>query len=59
MGSSRKAVQALDRIKTVLDDGVGRRLLQTTPHLVLLSRRFYDESIRPVLCQWLVPSSPS
>ncbi|MFK5282459.1 hypothetical protein ACI3PL_23150, partial [Lacticaseibacillus paracasei] len=31
-----------------------RRLLQSTPHLVLLSRAFYARRLAPLMAEWMV-----
>jgi hypothetical protein len=51
---SRQAQLVLGKIKSVIDEGMGQRLLQGTPHLVLLNRSFYDLKLRPLLAEWLV-----
>jgi hypothetical protein len=51
---SRQAEVVLSKIKAVIDEGLGQRLLQGTPHLVILNRSFYDLKLRPLLGEWLV-----
>jgi hypothetical protein len=51
---SRQAQLVLGKIKGVIDEGLGQRLLQGTPHLVLLNRSFYDLKLKPLLAEWLV-----
>jgi hypothetical protein len=51
---SRQAQVVLGKIKTVIDEGMSQRLLQGTPHLVLLNRSFYDLKLKPLLAEWLV-----
>jgi len=51
---SRQAEIVLGKIKAVIDEGLGLRLLQGTPHLVLLNRSFYDLKLKPLLAEWLV-----
>lgn len=50
---TRTLPQILGSLKAVVRKGVRLRLLQTTPHLVLLSRSFYNRELRPVLVQWM------
>lgn len=37
-----------------IDEGCSARLLQKTPHVVLLSRKFYHEKLMPLLAQWVL-----
>jgi hypothetical protein len=49
---SKEALDVLGRIKRTLEDGKQAQVVQTTPHLVLLSRPFYDEKLKPLLSRW-------
>ncbi|KAH0483650.1 MAG: uncharacterized protein KVP18_004957 [Porospora cf. gigantea A] len=42
----------LENVKSVLVDGISLRAWQTTPHGILLSQAFYQQSLKPVLAQW-------
>jgi hypothetical protein len=42
------------QIKAVVTEGINARVIQTTPHLALLSRAFYHTHIKPLLAQWLL-----
>ena len=51
---SAEAEAVLQEMKTAIDEGSKLRVLQRTPHLVLLSRHFYNSRIRPILTRWAV-----
>ena len=34
--------------------GLERKVLQRTPHLILLSRPFYTGQLKPLLCRWML-----
>jgi hypothetical protein len=50
---SRTAMDLLEQMKTVIAKGQQERHLQRTPHLILLSTRFYYDEMHPLLCQWM------
>ena len=52
--SSREAMQALNEIREIVLSGIERKMLQTVPHIVLLSRAFYRKELRPTLARWLL-----
>ena len=47
-------VSILQRFKTVVGRGISEQFLQNTPHLVLLSRKFYKEEMKPILAEWVI-----
>jgi hypothetical protein len=49
---SKDAMSILTSIKRALEEGRAAQVVQTTPHLVLLSRPFYDQKLRPLLSRW-------
>lgn len=49
-----RAKTILEAIRTAIDEGCESRLLQKTPHIVLLSRKFYHERLMPLLAQWVL-----
>lgn len=51
LGESRMAMSLLDQISLVIQDGCTRKLLQKTPHVVLLSRSYYYAKLRPLLAR--------
>jgi len=51
---SAQAEAVLLEMKEAIDEGSKLRVLQRTPHLVLLSRHFYNTRIRPILTRWAV-----
>ncbi len=51
---SREAELCLQQIKTIVEEGYAQQALQKMPHLVVLSRNFYNNKLKPVLVQWLV-----
>ncbi|CAM9352510.1 unnamed protein product, partial [Phaeothamnion confervicola] len=51
---SRRARTVLDAAAAAVEEGCERKLLQRTPHLVLLSRKFYHERLQPLMAQWAV-----
>ena len=49
------AAQALlDRLHAAVTLGLERKVLQRTPHLILLSRPFYVGQLKPLLCRWML-----
>ena len=46
---SRTALSTLEAIKKCIDEGVKDKLVQTTPHLVLLEKSFYDQKLKTLL----------
>jgi len=50
--NSRVAARALGAIDAALDAGRAARVVQTTPHLVLLDKGFYLTKLRPPLARW-------
>ena len=51
---SREANAILTKIKQVIEQGAAARVLQRTPHLILLNKSFYDGQLRPLLARWLL-----
>ena len=49
---SREAMKLLDKIKLVVERGMQAKLMQRTPHLVLLNTAFYHKELRPLLASW-------
>jgi hypothetical protein len=49
---SREAMKLLDKIKAVVEKGIQTKVLQRTPHLVLLNTSFYHRELRPLLASW-------
>ena len=47
-------MKLLAELKATVEEGVETQQLQREPHLILLSRPFYTERLRPVLAQWLL-----
>jgi hypothetical protein len=50
---SREAQGLLKSIRDEIEQGRTQKLIQTTPHIVLLSREFYDQKLRPLLARWM------
>ena len=44
----------LAELKAAVERGVADRQLQTSPHLVLLSKPFYERELKPLLARWLL-----
>ena len=51
---SREAIKLLDKIKAVVEKGLQAKVLQKTPHLVLLNTNFYHRELRPLLASWMM-----
>jgi len=51
---SREAVLLLDKIKQVIDDGHAKKLVQKTPHIVLLDRGYYNQLLKPLMARWML-----
>lgn len=51
---SREAVMLLEKIKSVIEDGHSKKLVQKTPHIVLLDRGYYQQVVRPLLERWVL-----
>ena len=54
VADSPRAMGVLAELRRAVDIGVELQHLQTSPHLLLLSRSFYDETLKPLLARWLV-----
>ena len=48
------ALRTLRSLYTAFESGVQAKLIQGTPHLVLLDREFYDATLRPIFAQWIL-----
>jgi len=51
---SRQARAILYSLKLTMVAGFKKRFLQSTPHLVLLNKKYYDQAMLPLLCQWML-----
>ena len=51
-GESRRALQILSDLCTVIESGYAGRALQRSPHLVLLNADWYHTEMRPVMARW-------
>jgi len=51
---SREARTVLAKLREAFKYGAKERLMQTTPHVVLLSRNFYRSHLRALLSQWMI-----
>ena len=49
-----RVMKLLAELKRAVEEGVETQQLQREPHLLLLSRSFYNERLRPILAQWLL-----
>jgi len=50
----KDSLAVLRDLRRVLEEGKAARKVQTTPHLVVLSRPYYDAQLRPVLSRWML-----
>ena len=53
-GDSREAMLILSRVETAVRRGLSERVMQDTPHLVLLRKSFYHEHLKRPLAEWLL-----
>ena len=49
---SREAISILENIASVIQQGVASKVMQSTPHLVLLNRHFYHKQLKPLMARW-------
>lgn len=49
---SREARERLEAVRVAIERGVSQKLVQTAPHLVLLSRSFYVAELKGPLARW-------
>jgi hypothetical protein len=54
IADSRGASELLTSLEGVIREGFDTLCLQKSPHLVLLSRNFYDIKMKPLLAKWLL-----
>ena len=54
LDKSLEAQQIVARIKDAIQTGFRTHVLQQMPHVVLLSRAFYDKELLPLLARWLL-----
>ncbi len=52
--SSQSAIAILQSIKSCIEKGLSRGFLQRTPHVVLLSRSYYHNELKPLIARWIV-----
>lgn len=50
---SSRAMEILESLRCVIDDGYACRALQRNPHVVLLNTEWYHHVLRPVMTDWL------
>lgn len=50
--TSREALLVLEKIKKLVVEGVEEKMMQQTPHLVLLNPGFYHTKLKPLLAHW-------
>ena len=48
------AVALLERLHEIAAVGFERKVLQRTPHFILLTRTFYHSQLKPLLCRWML-----
>ncbi len=51
---SMNAISILKKIKSVVDGALSAKAFQSTPHLVLLDKAFYQLKLKPLLGEWLM-----
>eukprot|EP00463_Aulacantha_scolymantha_P005243 TRINITY_DN6579_c0_g1_i1.p1 TRINITY_DN6579_c0_g1~~TRINITY_DN6579_c0_g1_i1.p1 ORF type:complete len:266 (+),score=24.56 TRINITY_DN6579_c0_g1_i1:160-957(+) len=51
---SRDASLILNKLKKAIAESCEKRLMQRTPHLVLLSRKVYNIHLKPLLVEWML-----
>eukprot|EP01050_Picozoa_sp_SAG11_P001055 SAG11_NODE_43_length_20795_cov_11.860456_3_plen_1106_part_00 len=51
---SRDAFKVLALIKSAIDVGFSSKLVQKTPHIVILDQNFYHSELRPLLSRWII-----
>ena len=54
VADSRVAIEILDELQTVINEGFTTLQLQKSPHLTLVSKNFYDSKMKNVLAKWLL-----
>ncbi len=50
--ASREARLVLEELSAKIAIGKEQKLIQTTPHVVLLSRSFYTKVLKPIMARW-------
>ena len=51
---SREALRILNDIKAKIEEGLGSKVMQRTPHLVLLNTTWYHAQLKPLLANWML-----
>ena len=51
---SGRAHQVLDELAAVITTGFEQRMLQASPHLVLLCTEWYSSNMKPLLARWML-----
>lgn len=54
VADSRVAIEILDELQIVINEGFHTLQLQKSPHLSLVSKNFYDSKMKKVLAKWLL-----
>ena len=49
---NREARRVLKQLRSTLDEGCETKLVQRKPHIVVVSKPFYHERIKPLLARW-------
>ena len=49
---SREAITILDQISGLIRRAVADKHMQSTPHLILLNRKFYQHELKPLFARW-------
>jgi hypothetical protein len=51
---SREAMVILDQITAAINRGIQMKMVQKTPHLVVLEKKFYHEELKQLMARWLL-----
>ena len=51
---SREAIIILDQITAAINRGISKKMIQKTPHLVLLERKFYHDELKQLMARWML-----
>jgi hypothetical protein len=48
------ATRVLGALNSAIDAGISERIIQVTPHLVVLDRNYYNSTLRNIFAQWIL-----
>ena len=51
---SQQMIDILTTLQQNINQGIESNMIQMVPHFIILSRKFYFQQIKPLLCKWML-----